>query len=251
MFLMSLSTGFSRRITSLEIAKQYSHKSAKELLQGQKPELLREIEESIQKIRAVDCLTKIPKEESKIRKWGLVYSPPTVNAYFRRELLESHGWLEWNKEKKKYVEPALRFTSDNTVRGNDRYRKLDGLKNRVGLEIQFGKYAFMGYDIFSKMIIFKNHDLIDYGIEIVFTQEMIDCMSTGVSAFEHIMIDFKHRGEADIDIPVLVIGVHATKSEWDEVYELQSLFKRDPQTAYFRYPNIGRSDLKGTPPGPK
>lgn len=251
MCLMFQSIGFSRRIISLEIAKLYSHKSAEKLLQSQKPELLREVEESIQRICAVDCLTKIPKEESKSRKWGLVYSPPTINAYFRRELLEPNGWLEWSEEKKKYIEPTLKFASDNTVRGNDRYRKLDGLKNRVGLEIQLGKYAFMGYDIFSKMIIFKNHNRMDYGIEIVLTQDMINCMSTGVSAFEHIMIDFEHRGEADIDIPVLVIGVHASQNEWDEVHELQHLFKNDPVAARLKYPNIGKSDLKGTAPGPK
>lgn len=235
----------------MKIAKKYSHKNAEELIRHQEPGLLLEIEESIESIRAVSCLTKIPREKSKIRKWGLVYSPRTVNAYFRHKLLEPNGWLEWDEKKKRYIEPTLRFGSDDTARGSDRYRSLDGLKNRVGLEIQFGKYAFMGYDIFSKMIIFRNHDRLDYGIEIVFTQEMINCMSTGVSAFEHIMIDFKHRGEADIDVPVLVIGIHATQDEWHEVYDLQTLFKHDPETARLQYPNIGKSDLRGTAPGPK
>jgi len=128
---------------------------------------------------------------------------------------------------------------------------MDGLKDRVGLELQFGKYAFMGYDIFSKMIIFKNQGLIDYGIEIVLTQEMIDCMSTGISAFEHIMIDFEHRGEADIDIPVLVLGMSPTQQEWEEVFALQELFRNDPRAAREQYPNIGNSDLRGARPGPK
>jgi hypothetical protein len=203
-----------------------------EILRKEKPGLLDEVEKAIQRIRAVDCLTKISEESSKIRKWGgLLFSPRTINAYFRAELLEPHGWMQWSKKHKRYYEPALRFTSDNTIRGADRYRKMDGLKNRVGIEIQLGKYAFMGYDIFSKMIIFKNHNLMDYGIEIVLTQEMIDCMSTGVSAFEHIMIDFEHRGEADIDIPVFVIGVHPTQQEWAEVRNLQNLFKGDPEAA--------------------
>jgi len=32
-------------------------------------------------------------------------------------------------------------------------------------------------------------------------------MSSGVSYFEQFVWDLKHRGEADIDVPVLIIGV--------------------------------------------
>lgn len=127
---------------------------------------------------------------------------------------------------------------------------MDGVKNRVGLEIQFGKYAFMGYDIFSKMIIFKNLNVIDCGIEIVLAQEMVNCMSIGVSAFEHLMVDFKYRGEADIDIPVLVLGIGPTEAEWEKVYEIQEMFKTDPEAARNLYPMIGSSRLFGTKPGP-
>ena len=128
---------------------------------------------------------------------------------------------------------------------------MDGIKDKVGIEIQFGKYAFMGYDIFSKMIIFNRFDLIDYGIEIVLVQEMIDCMSTGVSAFEHIMIDFEHRGEADIDIPVLVLGIGPTPDEWKSVSAIQDMFRSDPDTVLEQYPNIHRFQSRGSKPGPK
>jgi len=236
----------------LQIAKRHSHKAGEQHLIAEKPELLREVEEAIQSIRAVDCLTKISEEKSRVRKWGgLLFSPRTINSYFREMLLEPHGWLQWDEKKQKYIEPTLLFASDTTIRGNARYRKMDGLKERVGLEIQMGKYAFMGYDIFSKMIIFQKQGLIDYGIEIVLTQSMIDCMSTGVSAFEHIMIDFEHRGEADIDVPVLVLGISPTEREWAEVDALQQLYKSDPDKAKQQYPNIGNKDLKGNRPGPK
>lgn len=202
-------------------------------------------------MNAVEGLTKIPREESKKRKWGLVFSPPTLNAYFRTALLEPHGWLEWDETKQKYRQPRLAFDTQDTISGAARFRTMDGLKERVGLEIQFGKYAFMGYDIFSKMIIFKNLDRIDYGVEIVPVQQMVDCMSTGVSAFEHIMIDFEHRGEADIDIPVWVIGIGPTEDEWRAVYEIQQMYKEDPVGTREKYPAIGSTDLLGIRPGPK
>lgn len=48
-------------------------------------------------------------------------------------------------------------------------------------------------------------------MEIVPIKEFADMMSTGVSYFEQFVWDLEHRGVADIDIPVLVLGV--TESE--------------------------------------
>jgi len=86
---------------------------------------------------------------------------------------------------------------------------MDYVKKRVGVEVQFGKYAFMVYNVCAKMTIFHNLDVIDVGIEIVPVKDLADDMSTGVSYFEQIVWDLKNRGEADIDIPVLILGVAA------------------------------------------
>ena len=47
------------------------------------------------------------------------------------------------------------------------YREIDFLKERLGIEVQFGKYAFMVYNVCAKMTIFRNLGYIDAGIEIV------------------------------------------------------------------------------------
>lgn len=237
----------------MKIQKTYSHKKGEEILKRDKPEIIQEIESAIHNINALDCLTKESLEKSKARRWGgLLFSPRVINAYFRNELLLPGGWLVLNENTKKYGEHTVLFTSQNgAIEDEGRQRKIDGIKDQIGLEIQFGKYAFMGYDVFSKMIIFKKIGRIVYGIEIVLMQEMSNCMSTGVSAFEHLMIDFKYRGEADIDIPILVIGVASTEEEWDAVFERQPLYKKDPITTRAMYPQIGLSDLKGNHPGPK
>ena len=67
----------------------------------------------------------------------------------------------------------------------------------------------MVYDVCAKMTIFRNEGVIDAGIEIVPLKEMADEMSTGVSYFEQFVWDLEHRGVADIDIPVLILGVTA------------------------------------------
>ena len=125
------------------------------------------------------------------------------------------------------------------------FREMDGIKNKVGLEIQFGKYAFMGYDIFSKMIVFKNLGYIECGIEIVPGQEMIKDMSTGVSSFDQLLVDFKYRGESNIDIPVLIISIGLTPEEKKRTAELQALFKKDRAEAL---KIIKLREYNGSPP---
>ena len=75
------------------------------------------------------------------------------------------------------------------------------------MEVQFGKYAFMVYNVCAKMTIFRNEGLIDAGIEVVPVKVFADQMSTGVSYFEQIVWDLEKRKEADIDVPVLVLGI--------------------------------------------
>lgn len=75
--------------------------------------------------------------------------------------------------------------------------------------LNFGKYAFMVYNVCAKMTIFHKLDLIDVGVEIVPVKAFADEMSTGVSYFEQFVWDLEHRGVADIDIPVLILGLAA------------------------------------------
>lgn len=87
------------------------------------------------------------------------------------------------------------------------YREMDFVKDKVGVEVQFGKYSFMVYNVCAKMTIFKKMGHIEYGIEIVPTKELQKEMSTGVSFYEQFVWDLEQRGVSNIDIPVLVIGI--------------------------------------------
>jgi hypothetical protein len=75
--------------------------------------------------------------------------------------------------------------------------------------VQFGKYAFMVYNVCAKMTIFSKLGHIKMGIEIMPVKAFADRMSTGVSYFEQIVWDLQTRGVANIDIPVLILGIDA------------------------------------------
>lgn len=94
-----------------------------------------------------------------------------------------------------------------------RFREMDKIKNQVGVEIQFGKYAFMVYNVSAKMTIFAKQGIIDCGVEVIPMLSMAREMSTGVSYFEQMKTDLEYRGESDIDIPVLILGIDVKKTE--------------------------------------
>lgn len=81
------------------------------------------------------------------------------------------------------------------------------------------------------------------------TQPVVRQMSTGVSAFEQLLIDFEYRGEADIDVPVLVLGMGLTKEEEVICEAKRQLWQSDPSKLI----EEGRvkSARKGALPGPK
>lgn len=91
--------------------------------------------------------------------------------------------------------------------------------NNVGIEIQFGKYAFMVYNVCAKMKIFERHNLIRYGIEVVPSKKMQKFMSTGVSFFEQFVWDLNQRGNFDEDIPVIVLAIEPTEEGFKALEE--------------------------------
>ena len=84
---------------------------------------------------------------------------------------------------------------------------MDFVRNRVGVEVQFGKYAFMVYNVCAKMTIFHNQDIIDVALKLSLSKNWPMKCQQGVSYFEQFVWDLEHRGIADIDIPVLILGI--------------------------------------------
>lgn len=188
---------YGLRASSLEIVAEYSHKGGKSFLEKHRQSELEEIREIISLVDASACKTKESEEQTMMGK--MLYSPKAMNKKFF-ELFEERGWETNLRIDVKTTIPEIGGTHEGT-------REMDMVKNKVGVEVQFGKYAFMVYNVSAKMTIFANQGLIDSGVEIVAMREMTKEMSTGVSYFEQMKTDLEYRGEADIDLPVLVIGI--------------------------------------------
>lgn len=223
----------------MKVVNTYTFKGGEKYIKEKHPAELKEVLDAIKNLDATKCLTKESKEKTMMGL--LLFSPPDLNFALKTEL-HSKKWTEKVEGKKKsFKEPRHAF-------GHGRFREMDGMKNKVGLEIQFGKYAFMGYDIFSKMIIFKKLGYIDCGIEIVPSSSLVKQMSTGVSDFDQLLIDFEFRGESNIDIPVYILGIGLTSEEEIRMTELRQLFINDRASALSK---IKLRKYNGSPPGPK
>ena len=137
----------------------------------------------------------------------ILYNPKSLNAAFKNYLFP----LGWKNSKVASTYSVDYYVGDykSSASSKGAFREMDFVKNRVGVEIQFGKYAFMVYNVAAKMTIFHNLNLIDAGIEIVPMKDFADHMSTGVSYFEQFAWDLEHRGVSNIDIPVLILGIAA------------------------------------------
>jgi hypothetical protein len=222
----------------MKVVNTYSFKGGEAFIKKRHPKELREVLAAIKHLDATTCLTKESSEKTKVGQ--LLFSPPDLNKGMKLELCDS-GWTKKSSGKKGYLEPRYAF-------GGNRFREMDGIKNKVGLEIQFGKYAFMGYDIFSKMVIFNKLGLIECGIEVVPVNELCKYMSTGVSDFDQLLIDFKYRGESNIDIPVFAIGIGLTDEEKVGREKIQKLYSTDKEKA-LRFIKLRK--YNGSKPGPK
>lgn len=90
-------------------------------------------------------------------------------------------------------------------------RSVDGMKNGVAVEAQFGKYAFMVYDVLGKFGHFKRAGRINLGIELLPSNEMVQQMSTGIGYYEQLKTELEHLPDdyvaEEYRIPVLAIGV--------------------------------------------
>ncbi|HVU13143.1 MAG TPA: BglII/BstYI family type II restriction endonuclease [Phototrophicaceae bacterium] len=190
------------------IAGIYSFNQGREVIEKQYRNELKEVMDVITVVQSSEHKTKESRE--KTMPGRLLYSPAGLNTTFKQHFAER----EWVSHRVSCDYPTQFYTADYhpgaTFAGA--FREIDFVKNRVGVEVQFGKYAFMVYNVCAKMTIFHNLDFIDVGIEIVPIKDFADEMSTGVSYFEQFVWDLEQRGVSNIDIPVLVLGVMADKT---------------------------------------
>ncbi len=187
----------------MRIVAEYSFNNGATSIAKRWQKELDEICEAIAAVDAGKCRTKISREKTMPGK--RLNDPKALNKEFK----VAFGALDWASCKVKCDYPQQYYRPDFKDRANSRgaFREMDFLKRKLGVEVQFGKYAFMVYNVCAKMTIFHNLGHIKAGVEIVPVKHFADQMSTGVSYFEQFVWDLEARGVSDIDIPVLIIGI--------------------------------------------
>ena len=201
----------------MRIAEKYSHLNGLEYLLVHKPRLWEEIEKVIQEIDGDACKTKVSKEKNK--KGRLLFSPVDMNKLFKQRL-EQHGWTEsrvnyWVTREEKLIRKTLGMSPEHQKAEIEQaglspissYNQTDFAKDRVAIEVQFGKYSFVAYDLFVKHLAFYISDKIDVGIEILPMKQLQSEMSSGVSYYEGELYNVIRQGRGVPAVPLVIVGI--------------------------------------------
>ena len=201
----------------MRIAARFSHLNGEEYMLVHRKALWDEIQEVIEEVDATACRTKISRE--KTMRGRLLYSPGDMNIAFKRGL-ETRGWSErrnrfWVTDDEKLLRGIYSLPEKEQKRAIEEaghtpimsYNQTDFVKDRVAMEIQFGKYAFVAHDLFVKHLSFFVSNIIDVGVEVLPMKELEKEMSSGVPYYERDLLNVLRQGRGVPAVPLILVGV--------------------------------------------
>ncbi len=173
--------------------------------------------EVISLVSAKKCRTKTSKEIK--RRGQKLYSPISLNKEFNR-LFRERKWYEdrYNYQitlNRELIEQSILMSSKEQKEFLESkgetpiysYNQTDFVKDKLAVEVQFGKYAFVAFDLFVKHMLFYSGNKIDVGIEILPTKEMTKKMSSGIGYFEGEVYNLMRQGRTSPPVPLFIIGI--------------------------------------------
>lgn len=180
----------------MKVVYEYSHLGGSEIMQVRYPKWNAEIYEVIAEVKARK--TKISKEKTKQGK--ALYSPIDMNEQFEKAF-GARGYQE--------LRDTYTITiPDSNVAIPGAFKQIDFVKGKLLVEVQFGKYAFMFYDL-AKFQYFFNENKCDVGVEIVPCHDLQHQMSSGVSYGEQLVYDIERLKRHFPAVPVKVMLIDA------------------------------------------
>ena len=201
----------------MKIKARYSHLNGEEYLLVHRKKLWREVETVIKKVDASVYRTKESKEKTMAGK--MLFSPTEMNKAFKAEFTRL-GWMErrntfWVTDDEKLLRGVYalpeneqkRIIEDAGLTPIMSYNQTDFVKERVAVEVQFGKYSFVAHDLFVKHLSFYVSDIIDVGIEILPMKELERDMSSGVPYYERDLLNVLRQGRGVPAVPLVLLGV--------------------------------------------
>jgi hypothetical protein len=204
------------------MAAHYSHLNGLEFLLVHKPKLWDEITSVLGAVDAEAHKSKVSKEKGMVGR--LLYSPAAMNDAIKIGF-KALGWEERRvtyyvtddapltreimalekEEQKRRIEAAGKVAFRS-------YNQTDFVKERVMIEIQFGKYSFVAHDLFVKHMAFFTTDFMDVGIEVLPMKALQSQMSSGPAYYEGALFDLIRQGRGVPHVPLVLVGVEPDKS---------------------------------------
>jgi L-rhamnose mutarotase len=202
----------------MKIAHKYSHLNGEEYLIVHHKKLYKEITQVIDRINANNYKTKLSKEKTKSGNY--LYSPVELNKAFDSEFSKNN----WNESRYNYYITLNRELMEQSIlmppkeqkeflisKGEKNpiysYNQTDFVKDKIAVEVQFGKYSFVAYDLFVKHMLFYSGGVINLGIEILPTKKMQSQMSSGVAYYEGEVYNVMRQGRNSPPVPLLILGI--------------------------------------------
>ncbi|MEM9884892.1 MAG: BglII/BstYI family type II restriction endonuclease [Bacteroidota bacterium] len=201
----------------MKIGAMYSHLNGFEWIQYHKKDMWLEIEQVITDVEANQFRTKVSKE--KTMKGRMLFSPTDLNKRMKKDF-EALGWFEsrtnyWVTDDYDIISKTMNLAPDEQrdimeslgkipIRS---YNQTDFVKNRIAVEIQFGKYSFIAYDLFVKHLAFYVGNTIEVGVEILPMKSMQAEMSSGPGYYEGALYDLARQGRGVPAVPLVLIGI--------------------------------------------
>ena len=163
------------------------------------------------------CKTKVSRERGQVGR--LLYSPIDMNEAMSNQFV-ARDWQQrrqtfWVTENEKVLRGTLGRSENeqrqiiqaagyNPIRS---YNQTDFVKDRVAVEVQFGKYSFVAHDLFVKHLSFYVADIIDVGVEILPMKTLEQEMSSGVPYYERDLLNILRQGRGVPAVPLVMLGI--------------------------------------------
>jgi hypothetical protein len=207
--------------SEMRVTDIFSFNDGLEALQSQYEDEFRELLNSIESNKAENVFVKESSEDRLEHKY--LASPVVMNHLIL--IVGLHDEYRWavdhapargkseiekiGKEPKSVKDEECEVDVSPDARWGK--KTIDGMKNKMGVEIQFGKYSFMVYDVLAKFAHLSKYDRINLGIEVVPSNNLVRDMSSGPGYFGQLKSELAHLPDNYISeeeqIPVLVLGV--------------------------------------------
>lgn len=200
----------------MRIVEQYSHLNGYEHILVHKPQAWQDIVAVIGLIDAEACRTKVSKEKRMVGR--MLFAPECLNRRFKEEFA-SRAWHEsrtsyWVTADVKLIRqtvslPVAEQRQEILAAGGmpiSSYNQTDFVKDRIAVEVQFGKYSFVAYDLFVKHMAFYVGDVIDVGVEVLPMKLMSNQMSSGISYYEGELYNVIRQGRGVPAVPLVILG---------------------------------------------